>query len=63
MSDEDTMLKDLVLVGIGAVGLGAMLMSLGGLSYFPNAPSWVWYLLFWGGIALMSLMVARAAGY
>jgi hypothetical protein len=64
MSDEDgTILKVLLLVGIGAVGFGATLMSLGGLSYFPNAPSWVWYSLFWGGIALMSLMVAAAEGF
>lgn len=55
------MLKDLALLGVGAIfGLGATLMSLAAPLYFPNAPRWIWRWLFWGGIVLMLLMIADA---
>jgi hypothetical protein len=53
------MLRDFILLGIGALfGLGAALMSTAAPLYFPNAPSWVWHSLFWRGITLIALMVA-----
>jgi hypothetical protein len=53
------MLKDIILLAIGAVfGLGATMTGVAAPSYFPNAPVWIWHWLFWGGIALMGIMVA-----
>jgi hypothetical protein len=53
------MLKDLVLLGIGALfGLGATMAALAAPAYYPHTPLWVWHSLFWGGIALMTLMLA-----
>jgi hypothetical protein len=51
------MLKELVLLAIGAIfGPGATMSALAAPAYFPNAPSWAWHWLFWGGIALMTLV-------
>jgi hypothetical protein len=52
------MLKDIILLAIGAIfGLGATMAGAAAPSHFPSTPSWVWYWLFWGGIALMGLML------
>src|SRR5262249_39929768 len=54
------MLRELVLVGIGAIfGLGATMAAVAAPSHFPNTPPWVWHWLFWGGIALMALMIVN----
>jgi hypothetical protein len=56
------MVREIVLLGIGALfGLGATMSALAAPAYFPNAPPWVWHWLFWGGIALMALMICDAA--
>jgi len=56
------MIKDVVILGIGALfGLGATMAALAAPSHFPNAPPWVWYWTFWGGIALMGLMFVDVA--
>jgi len=56
------MLREIVLLTIGALfGLGTVMAALAAPSHFPNAPSWVWHWLFWGGVALMILMVADGA--
>ena len=55
------MFREIILLGVGAIfGLGTAMTSMAAPSYFPNMPSWVWYWLFWGGIALMALMVSDA---
>jgi hypothetical protein len=52
------MLKDIIILAIGAIfGLGATMAGVAAPSYFPSTPSWVWHWLFWGGIALMGLML------
>ena len=56
------MLKDVVILGVGALfGLGAAMAALAAPSHFPNAPAWVWYWLFWGGLVLMGLMLIDGA--
>ncbi len=56
------MLKELIPLGVGAIfGLGTALMATAAPLYYPNAPSWVWHWLFWGGLALMALMVLDVA--
>jgi hypothetical protein len=56
------MLRDIILLSIGALfGLGATMAGVAAPGYFPNTPQWVWHWSFWGGIALMALMVVDAA--
>jgi hypothetical protein len=56
------MLKDITFLGIGAIfGLGATLTAMAAPLHYPNAPSWVWYWMFWSGIALMVVMLSDAA--
>jgi hypothetical protein len=55
------MLKEIILLAVGAVfGLGATLMAGAAPFYFPNTPPWVLHAAFWGGCALMGLMVLDA---
>jgi hypothetical protein len=57
------MAREFFWFGIGAVfGLGAALMALAAPLYFPNAPNATWHYLFWGGIALMILMIIDGVG-
>jgi hypothetical protein len=55
------MLKEILLLAIGGIfGLGATLMAAAGPFYFPNTAPWVIHAAFWGGLALMGLMILDA---
>jgi hypothetical protein len=53
--------KDIALLAIGATfGLGVALMTLAVPDYLANFQPWVTYSLFWGGLAIMVIMIADA---
>jgi hypothetical protein len=55
------MLKDIVLLGLGAAfGLGASLMATAAPLYFPNASQIIWHWVFWAGLILMAIMLVDA---
>jgi internalin A len=56
------MLRELVLLTIAALfGLGSVMSALAAPTHFPSTPAWVWHWLFWGGLALMLVMVLDVA--
>lgn len=56
------MLRTMVLLLVGGLfGLGATVTAAVAPIYMPNIPSWAVHWLFWGGIALVGLMVIDAA--
>jgi len=56
------MLKEIILPVIGALcGLGVTLMAAAAPIRFPNAPPWAVHAAFWGGIALIAIMILDAA--
>ena len=56
------MRRELVVLAIaGLFGFGTAMSTLAAPGRFPNIPSWIWYWLFWGGLALVLLMVLDCA--
>jgi len=57
------MSRDLALLIVAAVfGLGVAMVALAQPSYLPHVPKSTWHWLFWGGLALMLLMILDVVG-
>jgi hypothetical protein len=58
------MLREIIVSAITAsgalCGLGVTLMAASAPNHFPNAPPWAVHAAFWGGIALIALMILGA---
>ena len=53
--------REIILLGVGGFfGLGATITAFAAPTYLPNMLPWAIYWLFWGGLALMALMVVDA---
>jgi hypothetical protein len=58
------MLKEIILSAIAAIGalcgLGITLIAASAPNHFPNAPLWAVHAAFWGGIAIIALVILGA---